>query len=341
MQDCLQQVFFWLRGSLVAAVWLAGVVACAHGQTSARSRGTELAVFDASDEVVHLSEPAEPLDFTVVPQPVPQGELTFGAPLPDQFGQPWSWQLLPEGLIYRSYLAGVHEPRLAAIYFYEFDRNGWLIDASIGARVGLLRYGTETDIRPEGFQIDLETAAFPRLDPESEMDLVSSDFRVGVPLTWGRGPYQVKLAYYHLSSHLADEFMLRNEDFPRLNFSRDVIVLGNSYFLTTDVRVYAEVGWAFYNDGGSDPWEFQFGIDYSPLLPTFGRGSPFVALNGLLREEVDFSGNFVAQLGWQWRGKFTERILRVGVQYLTGPSPQFQFFRETEEQIGAAVWYDF
>jgi hypothetical protein len=244
-------------------------------------------------------------------------------------------------LIYRSYLAGAREPRLSAVYFFDFDRDRWLLDAAIGARVGVLRYGTESDIRAEGFQLDLETAAFPRIDLETNLDLLSTDFRYGIPLTWGRGPYQVKLAFYHLSSHIADEFLLANPAFPRLNFSRDVIVLGNSFFLTTDLRVYAEAGWAFQSDGGSEPWEFQFGIDYSPLLPQFGRGSPFVALNGHLREEVNFGGNFVAQLGWQWRGKFTERLLRVGVQYLTGPSPQYQFFRDSEEQIGVGIWYDF
>jgi sn-glycerol 3-phosphate transport system permease protein len=45
----------------------------------------------------------------------------------------------------------------------------------------------------------------------------------------------------------------------------------------------------------------------------------------------------VAQLGWQWRGKFTERLLRVGVQYLTGPSPQYQFFRDSEENVLALM----
>jgi hypothetical protein len=314
---------------------------CAQAQLLSTSPAPPLAMFDPGDSVVRLSEPAEPLEFTVVPQPAPQGALTYGVPLPDQFGQPWTWQLLPDGLIYRSYLAGVREPRLSATYFYEFDRDGWLLDTAIGARVGVLRYGTQADFRPEGFQIDLEAAAFPRLDPESEMDLVSSDFRFGVPLTWGRGPFQTKLAYYHLSSHVADELLIKNPAFPRLNFARDAMVLGASYYVTVDLRAYAEAGWAFYSDGGSDPWEFQLGLDYSPLSPMVGRGAPFIALNGHLREEVDFGGNFVAQLGWQWRGRFTERLFRVGLHYLTGPSPQFQFFRESEEQLGVGVWYDF
>jgi hypothetical protein len=330
-----------LRVFLVVAL-LAAFSRSAMGQTFyAPVEQPSYAVFDAGDQVVRLSNPSEPIQFTVVPQPVPVGPPTFGAPLAAQFGEPWSWQFLPEGLIYRSYLAGAREPRLSVIPFYEFDRNAWLLDATIGARVGLLRYGNEADIRPQGFQIDLEAAAFPRLDPESEMDLVATDFRVGVPITWGNDVYQLKVAYYHLSSHLADEFLLANPAFPRLNFSRDVIVIGNSLYVTRDLRLYAEVGYGYYTDGGSEPWEIQFGIDYSPLLPQGVPGAPFVALNGHLREEVDFSGNFVAQAGWQWRGKFTERLLRLGVHYLTGPSPQYEFFADSEEQLGVGLWYDF
>ena len=70
-------------------------------------------------------------------------------------------------------------------------------------------------------------------------------------------------------------------------------------------------------------------------------GSPFVALNGHLRQEVDFGGNFVAQAGWQWRGSDCEHLLRAGVHYYNGKSPQFQFFDRFEHQIGFGIWYDF
>ncbi len=206
-----------MHGSRIffALAVVAAMVRAAAGQTTlAPVDQAPYATFDTTDQVVRLSNPSEPIQFTVVPQAVPAGVPVYGAPAGVQFGEPWSWQLLPEGLIYRSYLAGVREPRLGIVPFYEFDRDAWLIDATIGARVGLLRYGNEADIRPEGFQLDLEAAAFPRLDPDSEMDLVATDFRVGVPLTWGNDLYQVKLAYYHLSSHIADEFLLVNPAFP-------------------------------------------------------------------------------------------------------------------------------
>jgi len=179
------------------------------------------------------------------------------------------------------------------------------------------------------------------LDLDHERDLISVDFRVGVPLTFGCGPVQVKLAAYHLSSHLGDEFSLRFPDYPRINYSRDALVLGGSYYLTDDLRLYAEAEWAWYTDGGTKPWEFQFGLDYSPVWSWQSRcGAPFLALNGQLREEVDYGGTFVVQAGWQWRGE-SNHLFRVGVQYFTGKSDQFQFFRRNEEKIGIAMWYDY
>ncbi len=110
---------------------------------------------------------------------------------------------------------------------------------------------------------------------------------------------------------------------------------------TRALRLYAEAGWAFYTDGGTQPWEFQFGIDYSPAEPSTGlRGAPFVALNTHLREEVDFGGNLSLQTGWQWRSQ-DGHLFRMGMQYVTGKSEQFEFFREHEDKLGLAFWYDY
>ena len=252
----------------------------------------------------------------------------------------WEWQLLPDGVVYPSYLAGLKEPRLASVWNHD-SRLGWVWDLEAGARMAVVRYGTAGWPRPNGWELDIEGAAFPRLDIDHEQDLISADFRVGVPLTYGSGPFQAKLACYHLSSHLGDEYLLRFPDADRVNYSRNALVLGGSYHVRDDLRLYAEAEWAFYTDGGSKPWEFQLGIDYTPDYPADSRrGAPFVALNGQLREEVDYGGGFVAQAGWQWRGP-TNRLFRVGVQYSTGKSDQYQFCQRNEDKVGIGIWYDF
>jgi hypothetical protein len=263
----------------------------------------------------------------------------YGGVLATSISDIWSWQLLPSSLIYRTYLAGTKESRLSITALQETS-DGWLLDGTLGAQVGILRYGNRHPVRPSGFQIDVEAAAHIRLDPPEDFDVRSTDYRVGVPLTYGFGNQQMKLAMYHLSSHLSDEFLIRQPGFPRLNYARDAIVLGYSVYVWDVIRLYGEVDYAYSSDI-SKPWGFQFGLDWAPVWQTGIHGAPFFAINGHLREEVDFGGALAVQTGWAWRGDETAHLLRMGVQYYNGKSNQFSFFDEFEQQIGAGIWYDF
>lgn len=76
------------------------------------------------------------------------------------------WQVLPVGLMYKSYLAGEKEPRIQSIWLS--DKNHNLVwETALGGRFSLLRYGTSDPVRPEGWEFDFEGAALPRVDPHS------------------------------------------------------------------------------------------------------------------------------------------------------------------------------
>lgn len=253
----------------------------------------------------------------------------------------WCWQLMPGGLMYRSYLAGTREPRLGS-QIVHISGHGWVWDATAGARVGLIRFGTPDDGWPEGWQLDVEGAAFPRMDMESHQDMVAADFRAGIPLTYRRGPWETKFGYYHLSSHLGDEYLISHPETmaTRDNYDRETLIAGVGFRPVPAIRLYGETGYAFSRSGLTRPWEFQCGVEYSPIEPIGHSGAPFLAVNGHLRQENDFGGNLVVQTGWQWRGR-TGQLLRTGVQYFNGKSDQCQFVQDSEQQIGWGLWYDF
>ncbi len=263
--------------------------------------------------------------------------------------RPWSWQLLPNNLIYTSYLAGPKESRIGSVWYKDSAAdpldpsvsNDWLWDTTLGGRASVLRYGSDTVLHPQGFEVQIEGAAFVRLDPQDDRDLRSADYRFGVPFVYGVGRWQTKLAYYHNSAHLGDESMLKYPDFPRVNYVRDVIVWGNSYYLFDWMRLYGEVGWAFFNSGGSEPWEFQFGTELIQARPTGARGAPFFAINGMTRQELDWGGNVCAQAGWAWRGRRSEKLFRIGFEYLYGSDPQYEFVFYNQNRAGIGMWYDF
>jgi len=276
-------------------------------------------------------------DVFAMPDPDPEFEAANYVPPPMTVVVPWTWQLLPDGLIYKCYLASEREPRLASQWFHQTDGD-WMWDAVLGGRVGLIRYGTPDGLWPEGFEVDVEGAAFPRLDGKRQ--LVSSDFRVGVPFTFRRGRWEGKFGYLHLSSHLADEYIIDHDIVSRINYVRDSVVLGLAYRPIPAIRLYGEADWAFHTDGGAKPWEFQIGAEWSSAEPTGALGAPFLAVNGEIRQDADFGGNVNAQAGWQWRG-VTGRLFRIGADYFNGKSEERQFYRYFERRIGLGLWYDF
>jgi hypothetical protein len=249
----------------------------------------------------------------------------------------WDWQILPDGLIYRPYLAGPKESRLAS-HVVHGRHDNWLWEATLGRQAGLLRWGSHDPDFPLGFQIDVEGSAQARLDLQDEVDVRSVDFRAGVPITFGYGRHRTKIGYYHISSHLGDEFLLKHPDFDRLNFARDALILGHAYYLTPSQRIYGEAGWAFYTDVAKE-WEFQFGYEFNPVYWMTRHGSPFFAIHGHLREELNYGGGLAVQTGWAWRAR-SGRQLRMGMHFYNGKSTQYSFFNDHEQLIGFVIAYD-
>ena len=204
-------------------------------------------------------------------------------------------------------------------------------------RVGLLRYGTTNELLPQGWQLDVEAAAFPRLD--DNRNLVECDFRAGIPLTTRQGPWELKVGYVHTCSHIGDLYLLGNPGFQRINYTRDSVVWGLALYVTPDLRSHGD----------------QRGLSHQRRgravgIPVWRRVQPrrpdrplraVLRLNGHLRQVNDFGGNVTVQTGWQWRGRSRSpaphRHAILQRHERGGPVLQPSF----EEQIGGGLWYDF
>ena len=252
----------------------------------------------------------------------------------------WNWHLLPDGLLWRSYLAGPHEPRISMVIFRNSD-DEWFWDAVIGGRVGLLRYGTSGSNRPQGWQWDLEGAVMTRLDLQNSEDVESMDYRFGTDITAAEGPWGMRLGYYHISSHVGDEYIERNPLFERINYVTESFVIALSYSPTASTRYYGEFANSFRTSGGARRYQYQTGFEYTPIAKVPSRGAPYAAINVHLREAVDYDAATTLQVGWGWQGQSSGRRLRVGLQYGQGPTSQYEFFQRREEYLGCGVWFDY
>jgi hypothetical protein len=249
-------------------------------------------------------------------------------------------QPLPDGLLYRTYLAGEKEPGFSGAVLFG-ARGATYLDAVLGGRLGLLRYDPTDAGSGWVWQLDFEAAAYPRLNLDQiKNSFVSTDFRVGSPLTLRGGRVALKLGYYHVSSHVGDEFLALNPEFIRINYVRDSFLAAVAYHLSTALRTYVEAGYAFYGSGGAEPWELQFGAEYRPALEGREYGSPYLAVHGHLREEFDFGGSVNAAAGWELSGPLSDRRMRLGVRYFRGKTSQYSFFDEHEELFGLTLGFE-
>ncbi|MEZ6126274.1 MAG: DUF1207 domain-containing protein [Planctomycetaceae bacterium] len=277
-----------------------------------------------SHQIVSPIETAAPL---YVPQPV------FAASNPSG--------VLPDGLLYRSYTAAPHEPRMASVATYDISKGAWRWDSSLGGRVGLFRQTQPALLPIDAWQFDLEGGVMPRLNPEESMDVESMDFRFGWLMTAKRDNLSMKFGYFHISSHAGDEYLLKTPTFERINFVRESLILGMSWQLHPEIRIYGEGAWAFAVRGGAKPVQLQMGAEYAAIADNPAHGAPFSAVNVQLRQEVRFAAGVNVMSGWQWKGPESGRTLRVGMQYYNGPSNQYEFFRRYDNQIGAGIWFDY
>lgn len=302
-------------------------------------------------EPLRIEPPVAPEDAFPPPDNFPLGPMPPADLLPpdrSHYDPGWSagdytgntLQILPSGLMYRSYLAGEKESRISAVWMKN-PQQQTVWDTTLGGRVGVLRYGTLGAVRPQGWQLDMEGAALPRILPGlPSSPLQACDYRFGILSTWAFDRWHVKTGYYHLSSHAGDEFMLANPLFRRINYVRDSTVLGVTYELTEALQTYGEIAYALNAESGAKPLELQYGLQYSPLNSDL-HGAPFAAINGHTRQDFGYITSVNMQAGWQWRGAQTQHLWRMGLLYYSGPSVQYEFAGRNDHLFGGGIWFDF
>jgi hypothetical protein len=297
-------------------------------------------------------EPAEPIhgeEQIIIPES--QTQQAFYPPTtpdavfsehPQTHEQHLCWQLLPNGLLYKTYIAGEKEPRMQFVSYYDTKSKRKIWEAVLGGRAGLIRLSDPSISNSDAFQLDLEGAVFARVLPEEVSAMLEgSDYRVGLYGTWKFDRLSYRAGYYHISAHVGDEFLIANPLFTRINYVRDSLLAGTAWEMNDSSRIYGEIGYALGIEGGAKPLEFQFGAEYTPLPTTQFTGAPFAAVNTHLREDFDFKGGVNVVAGWGWQGEESKRRLRVGLNYYNGPSLQYEFFDRWENLVGGGIWLDY
>ncbi|MEZ6089691.1 MAG: DUF1207 domain-containing protein [Pirellulaceae bacterium] len=251
----------------------------------------------------------------------------------------WHRIRFPEGLLYRSNLAGPKEPRNSIVT--TSDREGNIYsDATLGGRVGFLRFGTPGAMYAQGWQWDFEGAVVSRMNHMEEEDLDAADYRFGTSMTCAFGPWSHKFGYSHWSSHVGDELLVRTNSLERINYVTESLVMGTAYQWSEPVRLYGEMAIALKRSGGAKPVQFQVGAEYASRIYN-RRGIPFAATNVDALQALNFEPNITVQTGWLWNAHQSGRRMRFGLQLYNGRSNQYSFIAKREQSYGLGLWYDY
>ncbi len=202
-----------------------------------------------------------------------------------------------------------------------------------------------------GWQVGVLGAVFAQFNLDSgSNDLLNADYNIGIPVSWRSGLFSTRVRVYHNSSHLGDEFLLRNPGVTRVDLSFEAL----EAILSLD----APGGWGRVYAGGTylvhvspstlDKNGVQWGFELrgptiaAPILRLPGlRLTPVLGSNFHTWEELDWSINTNVLAGLEWSKAGADRRFRLLLNYYYGYAPYGQFFALKIEQVGLGLYLNF
>ena len=175
--------------------------------------------------------------------------------------------------------------------------------------------------------------------------LVNADYIVGFPLSYRNDRWSVRLRFFHQSSHLGDEFLLRvHPDRVNLSFESLETLLS-----------YEWDNWRAYGGGeylvNREPEELEPGIlhagfEYRASDPTWNIGTLGAArlvagLDVKSWEQHDWRSATSLKFGFEFRplrdASLRERSWNLLLEFYDGPSPYGQFYTYDISYWGLAM----
>ncbi len=224
-----------------------------------------------------------------------------------------------------------------------------LASVGIGDMFGLGRWSGKR--LGDGVQLSITGAIFAQFDlGTSSYDLLNADYMVALPLTIRRGRGSMRVRVYHQSSHLGDEYLLRE---PPARRDRE-----NLSFESVDLLLSLDAGALRLYGGGEQLFNREpadlaavvahAGVEFRPMtwiipLKSLGGFRFLAAVDTKTSDEHDWKPSVSARAGLEYDrkkgGDLPGRRWALLAEYYEGPSPYGQFFRERVQYAGLGVHF--
>jgi len=256
--------------------------------------------------------------------------------------------LIPAGHLFKPLLADTRWAHFSAAYRNYQDNN---FD---GRDIGSVSFGETIPIYRSNFgqsnaqwEAGIQAGVFSDFNlGASSTDLINTDFIASVYSSMRLGQFSAFGRIYHQSSHLGDEFLLRQAQskFERVNLSYEGADLKLSYELPYGVRIYGGGGGLFHREPSElKVWSAQYGIEFrSPWRIEFASMRPIIAADIKNYDENNWSTDVSARAGVEFENsQILGRKLQLLAEYYNGFTPSGQFYNEKVEYFGIGAHYHF
>lgn len=210
---------------------------------------------------------------------------------------------------------------------------------SIGGTYGIARL-VPRNAPEHAWQLDVEARFYAQFDIHYALDEIGHDGRVGATLIKGLTPnVATRLSFIHTSSHLGDEYILRNHVTERPAERREELGAGLSWKLSERLRTYAEGGYGLNLNPGTRPVRLQAGLEFEDR-PRLWNSRWYAAVDASSFEDNDYRISTDLQTGLLFRSTGSDREYRFGVELYDGRSQLDAFYRYHERYAVFGMWLD-
>jgi hypothetical protein len=256
---------------------------------------------------------------------------------------------IPRGTIACPLLADPKEARS----FASFQRGGREpFDTEIGAvgigdSFGIVRWGGPRV--GEGVQIGLVGSVFAQFDLATPSnDLINADYLIGLVTVLRRAGFTSRVRLYHQSSHLGDEYILRDGETERENLSFNAVhlILSQEF---AGLRLYVGGEHLFHREPDDlAPSLVQAGLEVRQRrhlirVGNLGAGRLLAGVDLKATEEQDWSPAISVRGGIEvGRARLVEgasRRWQLLAEFYDGPTPYGQFFRDDIRYFGVGLHF--
>ena len=194
------------------------------------------------------------------------------------------------------------------------------------------------------WEVGFQAGVFSIFDLDGpSFDLINTDFVGGVTASYRIKEFSTFFRIFHQSSHLGDEFLLRNP-INRLNLSFEGADLKLSYRFFDWLRLYTGGTYLFDRDPSSlKPWIAQAGLELQSPWRFWAESTRLITAVDLEHlQEHDWSTEISVRSGLQFeRPQNFMRKIQLLLEYYNGHSPNGQFFERKIEYIGIGAHLHF